>query len=72
VPRRGQIEDVKRGNRFGRVNVIGALCKRERYSIKCYKHTAEARFFESWFEEHLLKEIPYGNGYTIERKYCVN
>jgi hypothetical protein len=65
APRGEQIEDVKRGSKFERVNVTGALCQREHYSIKCYKHTTEARFFENWFEECILKETPSGCGYTI-------
>ena len=41
------------------------MCGREHYSIQCYKHTAEAQFYESWFEKYILKEIPNGCGYTI-------
>ena len=63
APRGKQIEDVKRGNQYERVNVIGALCEGEHHAIKCYKQTTEAGFFEGWFEESMLKEIP--NGYTI-------
>ena len=60
-----QIEDVKPGNHFERVNVIGSLCKGKHYAVKCYKQATVAEFFESWFEEYILKEIPNGNGYTI-------
>ena len=65
APRGQQIEDVKRGNQYERVNIIGALCKGKYYGIKCYKQTTEAEFFEYWFEEYILKQIPNGYGYTI-------
>ena len=55
-----QIQDVKRGNQFERVNVIGALCGVNYYAIKCYKQTTDSEFFEGWFKDCLLKEIPAG------------
>jgi len=58
-----QIQDVKRGNQFERVNVIGALCGVKHYAIKCYKQTTDGEFFEGWFKDCLLKEIPAG--YTV-------
>ena len=64
-PRGEPVEDVKRGKQFERVNIIGALCKGDHCAIKCYKQTTKAEFFERWFEEYILKEIPNGNGYTI-------
>ena len=65
APRGEPVEDVKRGNKFERTNVIGALRKRKNYAVKCYKETAGAVFFESWFENCLLKVTPNGNGYTV-------
>ena len=60
---RGQkIEDVKRGTRFDRVNVIGALCNNKYFAIECYKHSTDSIYFEDWFENNLLEEIP--KGYT--------
>ena len=55
-------EDLKRGTRFERVNVIGALCNNEYYAVECYNHSTDAVYFEDWFENHFLKEIP--KGYT--------
>ena len=63
APRGEQIQDVKRGNQFERVNVIGALCGVNYYAIKCYKQTTDSEFFEGWFKDCLLKEIPVG--YTV-------
>ena len=60
APRGEQIQDVKRGNRFERVNAIGALCGAKYYAIKCYKQTTGSEFFEGWFKDCLLKEIPAG------------
>ena len=60
---RGQrVEDLKRGTRFKRVNDIGALCNNEYYAVECYKHPMDAVYFDDWFENHFLKEIP--KGYT--------
>jgi len=58
---RGQkVEDVKMGSHFERVNVIGALCSNEHIAIECYKHSTDSAYFEDWFENYLLKEIPKG------------
>ena len=62
APRGQKVEDVKRGNRFERVNVIGALCNNEHFAVECYKHSADSAFFEDWFEKYFLKKIP--KGYT--------
>ena len=64
-PRGDLVEDVKCGNKFERVNIIGALCKGNYYGIKCYKKTTVAEFFEDWFEEYIINEMPCGEGYTI-------
>ena len=57
------IEDVKRGNKFERINVIGALCNNEHYAVECYNHSTDSDYFETWFIDNLLQEIP--NGYTV-------
>ncbi len=45
------------------MNAIGALCNGEHSAIKCYRHTTDSAFFEAWFEDNLLKELP--KGYTV-------
>ena len=60
APRGEIIEDVKRGEKLKRVNVIGALCSEEHFAIECYQHTTDGEFFESWFKDCLLEEIPKG------------
>jgi transposase len=57
-----KVEEVKRGNRFQRLNVTGALCNNERIAIECYNYSTDGAYFEDWFENHFLKEIP--KGYT--------
>jgi hypothetical protein len=54
------VEVVKRGEKFERVNVVGALRNEEYYAIECYQHTTVSGFFESWFKDCLLAEIPKG------------
>jgi hypothetical protein len=62
APKGETVEDVRPGQKYKRVNVIGALCKGIHYGIECYKHSTDSEFFESWFENYLLKETP--KGYT--------
>jgi transposase len=60
---RGQaVEDFKWGSHFERVNVIGALCNKEHIAVECYNHATNSVFFEGWFENYFLKEMP--KGYT--------
>jgi transposase len=59
--RRGvKIEDVRRGRKFGRVNVIAAYCCGKTLAPKTYKHNTNAAFFEDWFEFDLLSVVPCG------------
>jgi hypothetical protein len=61
---RGEIiEDTKRGQKFERVNVIGALCNGEHFAIECYRHSTDSAFFETWFTDCFLAEIT--KGYTV-------
>jgi len=55
-----KIEAVKRGRKFQRLNVIGAVCNGKHYAIECYSHTSNAAFIERWFTESLVKAIPKG------------
>ena len=57
------IEETTPGEKFDRVNVIGALYNGEHSAIECYRHTTDSVFFEDWFENNLLKELP--KGYTV-------
>jgi transposase len=57
------IEDEKKGRRFERENVVGALCDGGYFALECYRQATDGEFFERWFENRLLEEIP--QGYTI-------
>jgi hypothetical protein len=63
APRGEIIEDTKLGQKFQRVNVIGALCNGEHFPIQCYNQLTDSVFLETWFKDCLLKEI--AKGYTI-------
>jgi hypothetical protein len=58
-----KVEDTRRGRKFQRINIIGAVCNGAHLGIKCYKQATNSEFFERWFSECLLKEIP--KGYTV-------
>ena len=58
APRGEIIEGIKCGNKFKRVNIIGALSNEKYYGIQCYKETTDSAFFEQWFENSFLEEIP--------------
>jgi hypothetical protein len=60
APRGEIIEDVKRGEKFERVNVVGALCNDGHFGIECCRQATGSAFFENWFERCLLGEIPKG------------
>jgi transposase len=59
-----QVEGIKRGTKYERQNVIGAICHGKYLAIKCYKQATNSAFFENWFKNCLLKTIPAGEGYT--------
>ena len=52
--------DTKSGRRSQRMNVIGGLCNGKHIAVEQYEHTTNAVFFEQWFSNHLLKEVPRG------------
>lgn len=58
-----KVEDVRRGRKFARTNVIAAKCNGRVLAPKTYTHTTNGRFFADWFEFDLLSVVP--PGYTI-------
>ena len=58
-----KIEDVRRGRKFRRTNVIGAKLRDRVLAVKCYTESTKGIFFESWFEKELLAKMP--GGYTF-------
>jgi hypothetical protein len=51
---------TKSGRNSRRMNVIGGLCNGKHIAVEQYEHTTDAAFFEQWFCERLLKEVPRG------------
>ena len=61
-----KIQDVRRGRRFQRTNIVAARRKDIFGNIRhisplCYKHTANSEFFVNWFKTKLVKSIPKGS-----------
>ena len=66
APRGTIIEDTKRGSKFQRVNIIGAMCNGTYYGIECYNQNTDSEFFECWFEAVLLEKIPKGSTVILD------
>jgi transposase len=60
APRGQKVEGLKSGQQFQRVNVIGGLCNGTHSAIQCYGSTTNSAFFEEWFSQRLLNEVPRG------------
>ena len=42
------------------MNVIGGLCNGNHIAVEDYEHTTDAVFFEQWFSNRLLRDVPDG------------
>ena len=60
MPRCRRVEDVKRGRKFHRLNVIGGLLCGLVVALFCYEHSTNGMFFEDWFENTFLPCVPVG------------
>jgi len=63
-----KVEDVVRGRKFQRINVVAAQIKNEdgecyHVASHCYTENTTGEFFENWFRKKLVKSVP--RGYTI-------
>jgi len=58
-----KVFDVRPGRRFKRVNIVGGMCAGKLIATQKYEHSTNSAFFEQWFEEALLPQVP--KGYTI-------
>jgi transposase len=54
------VEDVKRGRKFHRLNIIGGLLGGLVVAVLCYEHSTDGVFFEDWFETMFLPCVPFG------------
>ena len=66
APKGITVEDTKRGNKFERLNIIGAQCNGKYYGIECFNQNTDSEFFECWFEAFLLEEIPKGSTVILD------
>jgi hypothetical protein len=55
-----KVEDVRRGRKFERTNVIAGYSEGRILADICYKEPTTGMFFECWFEEFLLAEVREG------------
>ena len=56
-----KVFDTKSGRNSQRMNVIGGICNGGKHiGVEQYEHTTNAVFFEQWFSDRLLKEVPRG------------
>ncbi len=58
-----KVEDIRRGRKFKRTNVLGGMCGGKYMAMESYDNTTTSIFFEQWFAESLLCEVP--KGYTV-------
>ena len=58
--RGGKVCNTKSGRNSQQINVIGGLCNGKHIAVEQYEHTSDAVFFEHWFSDLLLKEVPRG------------
>ena len=56
-----KVEEVRRGRKFARTNIIAAKCNGGILAPKTYNHTTNGDFFIDWFEFDLLSVLPPGH-----------
>jgi transposase len=60
APRDKRLEDVRRGRKFRRTNVVGGLFDGKVVAPLCYEHSTNGIFFEDWFEKQFVPCVPKG------------
>lgn len=61
-----RVQDTKRGRKFGRTNVIAALCNKKVLAPMCYEHSTNGEFFMEWFEHKLVPNLQKGQTVTLD------
>lgn len=61
-----KVEDVRRGRKFQRMNVVAAQFESADGEVKriaplCYSQNMTGDFFEDWFRKHLVKSVAKGS-----------
>ena len=67
-----KVEDVKRGRKFQRVNVVAAQFEDEtgrihRVAPLCYSQHTNSEIFEYWFKTNLVKSVARGSTIIMDR-----
>ncbi|MDD3469732.1 MAG: transposase [Thermoguttaceae bacterium] len=58
APRGTKVEDVKRGQKFQRTNVVAAKIGRNMVASRCYSQNRTSHLFVEWFHKTLIQCIP--------------
>ncbi|MDD3470822.1 MAG: IS630 family transposase [Thermoguttaceae bacterium] len=58
APRGTKVDDVKRGQKFQRTNVVAAKIGRNMVVSQCYSKNRTSHLFVEWFRKTLLQCIP--------------
>jgi transposase len=61
-----RVQDVKCGRKFGRTNVVAALCGKTVLAPKCYEHSMTGAFFDDWFLNELLPCLRKGQTVSMD------
>ena len=57
-----KVHDIRPGRKLTkRINVIGGMCGGRLIASKQYEHTTTSAFFEQWFADELLLQVPKGH-----------
>jgi hypothetical protein len=62
-----RVEDVKRGRKFQRTNVIAGYCNGKFIADWCYPHSTNSMWFELWFKEFLIPATPKYSTIILDR-----
>jgi putative transposase len=62
-----RVEDVKRGRKFQRMNVIAGYCCGKFLADWCYPHTTNSEWFEFWFKEFLIPAVAKYSTIILDR-----
>ena len=58
APRGTKVDDVKRGRKFQRTNVVAAKIGRNMVASRCYSQNRTSHLFVEWFHKTLIQCIP--------------
>ena len=67
-----KVEDVKRGRKYQRINVVAGQFEDETGKIRrvaayCYTQNTKSDLFETWFKTRLVKSVARGSTIIMDR-----